>query len=116
MHQATHTRRKRHSRQQMLPILKAYRESGLSVSAFARQRGLEPATLFRWLRLWEETAAPPSLPPPAFVQALPPAVRAPEPAPGRNGYCLHWPDGRRLEVACGFDRQELRTLWEVLNA
>ena len=89
-------------------ILAAHACSGLSSRDFARQHGICVSTLYRWRRLspgGEGTNR-------ACLLELPRGVGTPRTQPA---YRLLLPSGVTLEVAPGFDPDELRTLTELLR-
>ena len=94
-------------------ILEAHRRSGLSLLAFARQRGLCYASLLRWR----------SRPHPAAVVLVPPDPEAdPRFVPVRleaeglsEGYLLRWPSGRTLQIPPHFPTDSLRRLLGLLE-
>ena len=113
--QSTQTRTTRRHRtiQEKGEILREHRNSGLSLLAFARQRGLCYASLLRWR----------SRPHPAAVVLVPPDPEAdPRFVPVRleaeglsEGYLLRWPSGRTLQIPPHFPTDSLRRLLGLLE-
>jgi hypothetical protein len=94
---------------QRAEILTAYRRTSLSSHAFARQHGIAPSTLFRWLR---HTAAPIERDAGAWIE-VPNLLDRPAPAPA---YCLRFANGVRVELASGFQPDEVRTLAQLVRS
>ena len=90
-------------------ILAAYGQTALSSHQFARQHGIAPSTLFRWLRL---SAAPTERDPGALVE-VPNLLGRQPPAPA---YCLRFGNGVSVELAPGFQPEEVRTLAQLLRS
>ena len=85
----------------------AYKTSGLSLRAFARQKSLPRSTLHRWVCQERE----------AGQSGHGELVEVPNLLGGGQGaYRLHFPGGLMLEVARGFKPEELRTLVQVLQS
>jgi transcriptional regulator with XRE-family HTH domain len=93
---------------QRAQILTDYRRSGLTQKAFAAQAGLGHSTLTLWLRkaTADESAVSPTFIP---VPNLLPAPRA------AATYRLQFPRGLTVEVAPGFDAEELSALLQVVQ-
>ena len=89
-------------------ILTAFEASGLSSRDFARQHGICVSTLYRWRRLSPGAEGTNR----ACLLELPRGVGTPRTQPA---YRLLLPSGVTLEVAPGFDPDELRTLTELLR-
>ena len=84
--------------------------SGVSISAFCRERGVSPASFFAWRRKLAARdceAADKFVP----VELGPPAPAAPQP-----GFELALPTGLRVLVPSRFDADALRKLLDVLEA
>ncbi|WP_442954864.1 IS66 family insertion sequence element accessory protein TnpA [Pelomicrobium sp.] len=94
---------------QRAEILAAYRQTALSSHAFARQHGVAPSTLFRWLR---EASAP--RPPRGAALIEVPNLLAPPPA--ALAYRLCFANGVSVEVASGFEPEEVRTLARLIRS
>lgn len=92
-----------------LEIITAYRESGLSLRAFARQKGLSRSTLHRWVC---EGRTPWS---PGSQGALLEVPNLLTPAGSQPPYRLHLGPEPVLEVASGFKVEELRVLLQLLQ-
>jgi hypothetical protein len=102
------------SQDEIASILREHRLSGLSLLAFARQRGLCYSTLLRWRRRVsgleaEAVDVRPRVPVAGFVP-----VELEESPPGRE-FVLSWEPQRRLRIPPGFDPAELRQLLEILG-
>lgn len=100
------------SQDEIASILREHRLSGLSLLAFARQRGLCYSTLLRWRRRGVEAGSfdvRPRVPVAGFVP-----VELEESPPGRE-FVLSWEPQRRLRIPPGFDPAELRQLLEILG-
>lgn len=92
-------------------ILREYGRSGLSLRAFARERGLCYASLLRWRagRLPRPTSAQ--------TQADPRFVRVKIEGGELGGdYLVSWPGGRSLKIPPQFEPESLRRLLGVLEA
>ena len=104
-----HTRvRRHHSPAQRDKILAAFHQSKLPQTTFADQVGIALSTLLRWLR--EAPARKPAQSPLVPVPNLFSAVTT---APA---YRLRFPQGMILEVASGFQTEELGTLLQLIQA
>ena len=104
---------RRHTPAQREQLLAAYRRSGLTQKAFAAQTGIGYSTLTSWLK---KAGASPGAGladgPPALIRIpnlLPPAGRV-------AAYRLEFAGGLRVEVARGFDPEELGRLLAVARA
>jgi transposase-like protein len=87
-------------------VLEAWRRSGQSAAAFAREHGLSAARLLRW-QAQLEPSAPPVFHPVRVVgreRASPIATARPEPLE------LELRGGRRIRVSAGFDAALLEEL------
>lgn len=93
---------------QRAQILTDYRRSGLTQKAFAAQAGIGCSTLTLWLR---QATAGKSAGTPTFVPVpnLLPISRA------AAAYRLQFPRGLTVEVAPGFEGEELSTLLAVVQ-
>ncbi len=92
---------------QRAQILTDYRRSGLTQKAFATQAGIGCSTLTYWLRqatAGESAGSPTFVPVPNLL-----------PAPRAAAYRLEFPRGLAVEVAPGFDAEELSALLEVVQ-
>jgi len=83
--------------------------SGLTRSAFCQQRDVALSTLCRYLTRYrkQKSEVPQS---PRFVR-----VDVTSPASLGSALAVLLPDGRRVEVRCGFDAGTLRQLLSVLE-
>lgn len=80
-------------------LVKAWRESGLSQSAFARSCGMSPSTLNNWVKRVETR----------FVEVVvETAAEAPE-------LLVEMPRGEVVRVPAGFDTGDLRRLVAILR-
>lgn len=101
--------RRHHTREQRDKIVAAYECSPLTQKAFAARAGIGYSTLTLWLRkrsLAKRSAES------AFVAVpnlFPPASAAP-------AYRLQFPRGMIVEVAAGFQSEELGALLQVVQA
>jgi hypothetical protein len=93
---------------QRAEILAAYRQTALSSHPFARRHGIAASTLFRWLR--QATAATPSGA--ATLIEVPILLGQQPPAPA---YCLRFANGLSVELAPGFQPEEVRTLAQLIR-
>jgi transposase-like protein len=91
-------------------LLAAYGRSGQTQREFASQHGLSLSSLVHWLGKYGRT--PPAAVRPPFI-ALPAALPAVSSVP--RAYAIQFPGGHRLEVARGFEREELAQLCQVLH-
>jgi hypothetical protein len=93
---------------QRAQILTDYRCSGLTQKAFAAQAGIGHSTLTLWLRkatAGESAVSPTFIPVPNLL----PTPRA------TATYRLQFPRGLAVEVAPGFDAEELSALLEMVQ-
>lgn len=91
-------------------ILGEHERSGLSLLAFARERGLCYASLLRW------RARRLARPTPAETPADPRFVRVKIEGGGLGGdYVVSWPGGRTLKIPSQFEPESLRRLLGVLE-
>jgi transposase-like protein len=85
-------------------------QSGQSVAAFCRDRGLRDSQLFAWKRRLREAEAA------KFVEVEVTSAEAPQPAPAqRTAIEIRLHKGRSLMVEPGFDERHLRALLAVLD-
>jgi transposase-like protein len=84
----------------------AWRASGDSLSAFARQHGVQPRRLARWSRRLETAL---QFHPVRITGAVPP-TRSPD------AIEIELPSGERIRLPHGFDAEDLRRLFSVLEA
>lgn len=105
------TERRRRSADEGRALVAAWESSGMSMRAFAAQRGVRTQRLSYWrLRLSTTAAAPPDSGA-AFIEVPLVATRAPH-----GGDCMvEWPDGMRLHFGTGIDATALRGLVTVLR-
>jgi transposase-like protein len=95
-------RRRRWAAAEKARFLRAYAESGLSLSTFSRKVGVPLSTLYQWQQhaeRWQSEAARP-----AFAE-----VRVAGPAPGTTA-SVYLPCGARLEAAVGTDPEWLAAI------
>ncbi|MBN2489543.1 MAG: transposase [Planctomycetes bacterium] len=108
--------RRRHRPQaEIVRLVDAYQESGLTQRAFAQRHGLAPATLSHWLQRRppaKRSAPPPARP--AFPALVPVTVVDPPLAPPAP-FEVVLPNGRAIRVAPGFDAAALRQLLGVVE-
>ena len=90
-------------------IVTAYRQTALSSHQFARQHGIAPSTLFRWLRL---SAASTERDAGALVE-VPNLLGRQPPAPA---YRLRFANGVSVELASGFEPDEFRALAAIVRS
>lgn len=89
-------------------ILAAFQQTELSSHAFARQHGIAPSTLFRWLR---QASVATERDPGAWIE-VPNLLGRQLPAPA---YRLRFANGVSVEVASGFKADEVRTLAQLVR-
>lgn len=105
---------RRRTPDEIASILGGYRQSGLSLLAFARKHELCYATLRRWRADHEAAPANPCRAgdadsSPTFVPV------ALEGGVNPGDFILDWSGGRSLRIPAGFDPGRLRRLLEVLE-
>lgn len=89
-------------------------ESGQSLRAFARQRGLSEWTLYAWRRrLGLAGVRKPAQPPPRLLEVK---VFPGDTGVTRGGMILHLSGRHRVELPPGFTEEELRRLLRVLSS
>lgn len=111
---ALHAPGRRRTPEEIRSILGWYRQSGLSLLAFARKHQLCYATLQRWRADHEAAPANPSRVGDAdSTPRLVPVELAGGVNPG--DFILDWSRGRSLRIPAGFDPGRLRRLLEVLG-
>jgi len=92
-------------------LLAELSESGLSVAAFARDRGVSAWTIYSWRRQERERGQVEEDEPAPFIQVkVAPNREAPAPL------AIELRDGLRVHVPTGFDEHELRRLLNVLSS
>jgi hypothetical protein len=115
--------RRRRTPDEIRTILGGYRQSGLSLLAFAHQQELCYGTLRRWRADAEAANAV------AGVAAVPASPRRPRDAAStprfvpvelesgvsHGEFILAWAPGRSLRIPAGFEPGQLRRLLEVLG-
>lgn len=89
-------------------VVGAWRASGESLSAFARHHGVQPRRIARWNRRLE-TAAPLHFHPVRVTGAV-------DPKPSAAAIEIELPSGERIRLPPGFDADDLRRLFSVLDA
>jgi len=90
-------------------LLAAYHESELTQHEFALRHGLSVSCLSVWLRRSQLARASAPVP---FIQL---AGGLPMGSTARAPYTIQFPSGLSLEVARGFNREELVQLCEVMR-
>ena len=89
-------------------VLNAWRASGESLSAFARHHGVQRSRLARWIRRLETGA---------LVRFHPVRVTgAAHPTAWPATIEIELPSGERIRLPRGFDTDDLRRLFSVLEA
>lgn len=88
-------------------VLGEQRASGLSVAAFARERGFSAWTIYDWRRRLREQPTQPDKPELIQVKVAPSVPRA-------SSIAVELEAGHLVHVPSGFDAAELRRLLEVL--
>jgi hypothetical protein len=101
------TRRRRFTSTEREQLLSAYRRSGQTQRQFAQDHGLSLSCLVVWLRKFGRRPVPPPLLP------LPGGLPSRRTWPA--AYQIVFPGGHRLEVARGFEREELDHLCQILH-
>jgi hypothetical protein len=89
-------------------IVSACQRSDLTQREYARQAGIGCSTLRKWLR---EVAGPPVSEKAGFIEV--PNLLPSSPAPAL--YRLHLPNERLLEIASGFQPEEVAALLSLLT-
>lgn len=89
-------------------VVAAWRASGESLSAFARRHGVERRRIARWSRRLD-TAAPLQFHPVRVTGAF-------DPKPSPAAIEIELPSGERIRLPRGFDADDLRRLFSVLDA
>ena len=110
MQRTTRVGRRRRTRAQRDKILAAYQRSGLSQKDFAAQAGIGYSTLTSWLG---KAAAEPPIPPEGGPSGFIPVPNLLATADRVAAYRFQFPGGLRVEVARGFQAEELRALLQV---
>lgn len=85
--------------------------SGLSISAFCRERGVSPASFFSWRRKLAAGGREEVIGKFVPIELVPPAAPAERP-----GFEVALPSGLRVHVPPRFDADALRELLDVLEA
>lgn len=104
-----------------LSHLEAWRDSGLSMAAYARQVGISSKSLGYWQGKERHKASPedaiqrPRLVPVSVAAVTPPESSEP-PARSDAGLCLVTRQGQRVEIATDFDSATLQRLLAALEA
>ena len=105
---------RRRTPEEIRSILGGYRQSGLSLLAFARKHELCYATLRRWRANHE--AAPANRRRDGDADSTPRFVPVElEGGVNQGDFILDWSPGRSLRIPAGFDPGRLRRLLEVLE-
>jgi len=102
--------RRRFGPEEREQLLVAYRRSGLTQREFASQHGVSLSSLVLWLRKHRQMTRASTRPP--FI-ALPTGLAALS-SPQRT-YAVDLGGGQRLEIARGFDREEVEQLCRILR-
>jgi len=89
-------------------ILAAYRQTSLTSHQFAHLHSIAASTLFRWLR---ESPASRTGDAAEWIE-VPNLIGSRSPAPA---YRLCFSNGLSVEIAAGFQAEEIRTLAEVIR-
>ena len=89
-------------------VVAAWRASGESLSAFARHHGVQRRRIAWWIRQLE-TAAPLHFHPVRVTGAV-------DPAPSPAAIEIELPSGERIRLPRGFDADDLRRVFSVLDA
>lgn len=90
-------------------LVAAYQRSGLSQRDFAQQHGIASSNIQRWARQ-EESPKPKQRS--AALLEVPNLLTD---RPGAGAYRLHFAQGLQLELARGFDVEEVRALAQLLQ-
>ncbi len=90
-------------------LVAAYRRSGLSQRDFAQQHDIAPSNISRWMR--QHVSLAPSPRSTALIEV--PNLLASR--PGVGAYRVHFAQGLELELARGFDVEEVRALVQLLQ-
>ncbi len=101
--------RRRRTRAEAEQVAGEYEGSGLSRVEFCRKHRLSLATLARYRKRAQSKAAP------GNRWAAVEVADANATPLGSSGLAVALPDGRRIEVGCGFDAQTLLQLLSVLE-
>jgi hypothetical protein len=110
MQRTTRVGRRRRTRAQRDKLLVAYQRSGLNQKDFAAQAGIGYSTLTSWLgKAAAERVASPEGGPSGFI----PVPNLLATADRVAAYRFQFPGGLRVEVARGFQAEELRALLQV---
>ena len=89
-------------------IVGAWQASGETLSAFARRYRVDPRRVARWAGRLEASAS---------VRFHPVRVtRDAGPRPSAGGIEIELPSGARIRLPHGFEAEDLRRLWSVLDA
>lgn len=101
-----------------LSHLEAWRDSGLSMAAYARQVGISSKSLSYWQGKERHKASPSDATQrPRLVPVSVAAVTPSEPPARRDaGLCLVTRQGQRVEIATDFDSATLQRLLGTLEA
>lgn len=102
--------RRRFSPEEREQLLAAYRQSGLTQREFAAQYGVSASSLVLWSRKDRRNSVPAARP--SFI-ALPTGL--PAMTSTSRTYAIEFRGGRRLEIARGFERQEVEHLCQILS-
>ena len=90
-------------------VIRASRESGMPLSGFAEEHGLQRSRLWRWSSRLGKRPSPPALFHPVRIVGPPPANYGPAPIE------VVLLDGRRVRLATGFAAADLARVLAVLE-
>jgi len=93
------------SRDRWPEIISEQNTSGLSVSAYCRQKGMNEKTFYNWRK---KLGNPKESKPEGFIQ-----IKATESAPGKI-LSIQTPGGYQLEVESGVDKSYVQSILKVL--
>jgi hypothetical protein len=101
--------RHRHSASERTQLLELCERSGLTRQGFAAQHGISLSTLYQWRRQNHRSAS-------AGQSKLIEVPNLFGHGPAAAPYRLHLPGGRLLDLARGFDLDEVRALSQLLQS
>jgi hypothetical protein len=99
-------RRNEARREEMRGLLAEQETSGMSLSRFARERGMQPKTLYHWRRVLKEAHVREG-----FVE-----VQVVEEARPPGAITVELPAGVRVQVPVGFEESHLRRVIAALSS
>jgi Mn-dependent DtxR family transcriptional regulator len=113
--------RKRRDFGEIVTLMDEFRQSGLSVAAFARRIGVSAPTVYNWKRQLAQrqhcTDSPPPVPQ-SMVRVIPsgaPAAALPVPITADAGISIILPGGLACRIEPHFDGETLRRLLRLLS-